>query len=160
MATWRCSAASRARKTASWIGAYDGAPHRKWGLTPGRSRLPNYITYMFLHVGWLHLLTNMFILYLAGAAVEDVWGRPLFLLFYLAAGILAAMAFAGRYPDFTILGFHPSFAAIIVLFWVVPTLLMGFGFVVVKDRWLSQQRWDDFVRDVHKLNDEDQGGTA
>lgn len=71
-----------------------------------------------------------------------------------------AVAFAGRYPDFTILGFHPSFAAIIVLFWVVPTLLMGFGFVAIKDRWLSQKRWDDFVRDVHELNDEDPGGPA
>ena len=69
-----------------------------------------------------------------------------------------AVAFAGRYPDFTILGFHPSFAAIIALFWVVPTLLMGFGFVAVKDRWLSQQRWDDFVRKVHE--DEDQGDSA
>ena len=69
-----------------------------------------------------------------------------------------AVAFAGRYPDFTILGFHPSFAAIIALFWVVPTLLMGFGFVAVKDRWLSQQRWDDFVREVHETNDRDEDG--
>ena len=58
-------------------------------------------------------------------------------------------AFAGRPPDFTILGFHPSFAAIIVLFWVLPTLLMGFGFEAVKDRWLSRERWDEFVRQVH-----------
>lgn len=71
-----------------------------------------------------------------------------------------AVAFAGRYPDFTILGFHPSFAAIIVLFWVVPTLLMGFGFVAVRDRWLSQQRWDDFVREVHDLDNQDKGGPA
>lgn len=71
-----------------------------------------------------------------------------------------AVAFAGRLPDFTILGFHPSFAAIIVLFWVVPTLLMGFGFVAVKDRWLSQQRWDDFVRELHDLDDQNEGGPA
>jgi hypothetical protein len=71
-----------------------------------------------------------------------------------------AVAFAGRYPDFTILGFHPSFAAIIALFWVVPTLLMGFGFVAVKDRWLSQQRWDDFVRKVRELDDQNDGGPA
>jgi hypothetical protein len=69
-----------------------------------------------------------------------------------------AVAFAGQHPDFTILGFHPSFAAIIALFWVIPTLLMGFGFVAVKDRWLSQQRWDDFVRDVHELDVQDRDG--
>lgn len=66
-----------------------------------------------------------------------------------ALGNHYAEAFAGRHPDFTIFGFHPSFAAIIVLFWVVPTLLMGFGFEAMKDRWLSQERWDDFVRRVH-----------
>mgnify|MGYP001824260942 CR=1 FL=1 len=71
-----------------------------------------------------------------------------------------AVAFAGRYPDFTILGFHPSFAAIIALFWVVPTLLMGFGFVAIKDRWLSQERWDNFVRKVHDLDGQDEGGPA
>jgi hypothetical protein len=60
-----------------------------------------------------------------------------------------AEKFAGGPPDFTVLGFHPSFAAIIVLFWIVPTLLMGFGFEAVKDRWLSQERWDDFVQQVH-----------
>ena len=66
-----------------------------------------------------------------------------------------AEAFAGGSPDFTIFGFHPSFAAIIILFWVVPTLLMGFGFEAVKDRWLSKERWDDFVRRVHDISDED-----
>lgn len=66
-----------------------------------------------------------------------------------------AVAFAGQHPGFTILGFHPSFAAIIVLFWVVPTLLMGFGFEMVKDRWLSQERWDEFVRRVHEPTDGD-----
>ena len=66
-----------------------------------------------------------------------------------ALGEYFAQAFAGTAPDFTILGFHPSFAAIIALFWVLPTLLMGFGFVAVKDRWLSQERWDEFVRRMH-----------
>ena len=66
-----------------------------------------------------------------------------------------AEAFSGRSPDFTILGFHPSFAAIIVLFWLVPTLLMGFGFEAVKDRWLSRQRWEDFVHRIGELSKED-----
>lgn len=65
-----------------------------------------------------------------------------------------ADAFAGRHPDFTILGFHPSFAAMIILFWIAPTLLMGFGFEAVKDRWLSKERWDDFVRHVHAHENE------
>ena len=55
------------------------------------------------------------------------------------------------------LGFHPSFAAIVVLFWVVPTLLMGFGFEAVKDRWLSQERWDEFLRRAHDTDEGNDG---
>jgi len=68
-----------------------------------------------------------------------------------------AVAFAGGAPGFTVFGFHPSFAAIIILFWLVPTLLMGFGFEAVKDRWLSQQRWEEFVRNVRQPNEEAEG---
>jgi hypothetical protein len=63
-----------------------------------------------------------------------------------------AEVFSGRHPDFTVLGFHPSFAAIIVLFWIVPTLLMAFGFEAVKDRWLSRERWDHFVQSIDELS--------
>ena len=68
-----------------------------------------------------------------------------------------AELFAGREPEFTVFGFHPSFAAIVVLFWIVPTLLMGFGFEAVKDRWLSQQRWDEFLRGAHDGDDGNDG---
>ena len=71
-----------------------------------------------------------------------------------AIGDHYAETFAGRAPDFTILGFHPSFAAIIVCFWLVPTLLMGFGFEAVKDRWLSRQRWEHFVQRIGELSAE------
>ena len=64
-----------------------------------------------------------------------------------------AELFAGREPEFTVFGFHPSFAAIVVLFWIVPTLLMGFGFEAVKDRWLSQERWDEFLRGAHDTDE-------
>ncbi len=68
-----------------------------------------------------------------------------------------AERFAGREPDFTVFGFHPSFAAIVVLFWIVPTLLMGFGFEAVKDRWLSQERWDAFLRGAHDTDEGNDG---
>ncbi len=61
-----------------------------------------------------------------------------------------AELFEGREPEFTVFGFHPSFAAIVVLFWLVPTLLMGFGFEAVKDRWLSRERWDEFLAGAHE----------
>ena len=67
-----------------------------------------------------------------------------------------ARAYDSGVPAFTIFGFHPSFAAIIALFWVFPTLLMGFGFEAVKDRWLSQKRWDDFLEGIHDAASDEQ----
>lgn len=53
-----------------------------------------WLTHMFLHWGWLHLLGNLFFFYLVGPLLEDVWGRPLFTGFYLAGGLFAAIAHA------------------------------------------------------------------
>jgi hypothetical protein len=78
-----------------------------------------------------------------------LWG----VAFYL--GNHYAELFEGRRPDFTVLGFHPSFAAIITFYWIIPTLLMGFGFAAVRDRWLSERRWEDFLRRVKELDEED-----
>jgi membrane associated rhomboid family serine protease len=45
---------------------------------------------MFLHGGWLHLLGNMWFLWVFGNNVEDAMGKARFLLFYLLSGALAA----------------------------------------------------------------------
>ncbi len=47
---------------------------------------------MFLHGGWAHLIGNMLYLYLFGDNVEDRFGRPLFLLLYIACGYVAVVA--------------------------------------------------------------------
>ncbi|MEZ4327504.1 MAG: rhomboid family intramembrane serine protease [Polyangiales bacterium] len=49
------------------------------------------LTSMFLHGGGLHLLGNMWFLHVFGDNVEDELGRPQFLLFYLGAGLGAAL---------------------------------------------------------------------
>ena len=48
-------------------------------------------TSMFLHAGPLHLLGNMLFLWIFGNNVEDRLGRIVFLLFYLAGGVAAAL---------------------------------------------------------------------
>ncbi|MEZ4588963.1 MAG: rhomboid family intramembrane serine protease [Gemmatimonadales bacterium] len=48
------------------------------------------ISSMFLHGGWLHLLANMWFLWVFGNNVEDSMGRARFLVFYLFCGVLAA----------------------------------------------------------------------
>ena len=47
---------------------------------------------MFLHGGWVHLLGNMWYLWIFGDNVEDRMGHFRFLLFYLLCGALAAVA--------------------------------------------------------------------
>jgi len=50
-----------------------------------------FITYMFLHGNFSHLLYNMFAFWMFGSAVENVWGPKRFLVYYLATGIGAAL---------------------------------------------------------------------
>ncbi len=53
---------------------------------------------MFMHGGWLHLIGNVWFLWVFGNNVEDSMGRLRFLLFYLATGLLAAAAQAAVNP--------------------------------------------------------------
>ena len=48
-------------------------------------------TYLFLHAGILHLLINMFTLWMFGRDLEGVWGRRRFLQFYFLAGVGAGV---------------------------------------------------------------------
>ena len=50
-----------------------------------------FLSSMFLHAGWLHLISNMWTLWLFGKAVEDRMGRMRFLLFYLLTGVTAGL---------------------------------------------------------------------
>jgi membrane associated rhomboid family serine protease len=58
---------------------------------PGR-QLSNVITSMFLHGSWMHLLGNMWFLWLFGNNIEDSMTRPRFVAFYLLTGLAAALA--------------------------------------------------------------------
>jgi rhomboid family protein len=60
-----------------------------------------FITMMFLHGGWLHLILNMWMLGLFGPTIEDRFGHGRFLAFYLACGVLAALAHALFNPTST-----------------------------------------------------------
>lgn len=63
----------------SWKYAYHPVDPTPW----------SYVTACFLHGGWLHLIFNMWFLWLAGTVLEDLWGRIVYPIFYLATGVLA-----------------------------------------------------------------------
>lgn len=65
---------------------------------PGR-QLSHVLTHMFLHGSWMHLLGNMWFLWLFGNNVEDSMGRVRFIVFYLLCGLAAATAQITTSPD-------------------------------------------------------------
>ena len=58
-----------------------------------------FLTYMFLHAGWLHLISNMLFLWVFADNVEDAFGYFAFTLFYLLCGIAGALAHVAMTPD-------------------------------------------------------------
>src|SRR5260370_12705658 len=61
----------------------------QYAFVPAHPSLVSYITANFLHGGWLHLIFNMWFLWLAGVWLEVGWGPVLYPDFYLGAGIAA-----------------------------------------------------------------------
>jgi len=49
------------------------------------------VTHMFMHGGLMHILFNMFALWMFGTAVEQIFGSKKFLFFYILAGLGAAV---------------------------------------------------------------------
>jgi membrane associated rhomboid family serine protease len=55
---------------------------------PAMSVIP-FFTYMFLHGGWLHIILNMWMLWIFGDNIEDVTGHGGFVVFYVLCGLAA-----------------------------------------------------------------------
>src|SRR5690242_8535346 len=75
----------------STLGRYAFYPSRRVPIT--------YLTANFLHGGWMHLIFNMWFLWLAGTILEDTWGRPLYAVFYLISGVAGLWGYALVYPN-------------------------------------------------------------
>jgi membrane associated rhomboid family serine protease len=54
---------------------------------------PTFLTTMFMHGGWIHLLSNMWMLWIFGNNIEDRLGHLMYVAFYLAGGALATTCF-------------------------------------------------------------------
>ncbi len=72
---------------------------QEWGAVPIRLTYgPDPLAYltpltsMFMHGGWLHIIGNMWFLWVFGDNVEDVLGKGRFIVFYLACGLFAVAA--------------------------------------------------------------------
>jgi membrane associated rhomboid family serine protease len=75
-----------------------------WIDIPPRDLLPlpgSIWTSMFVHGGWLHLIGNMWFLWVFGDNVEDALGPVPFAIFYMLAGTVGALAQCLTLPDST-----------------------------------------------------------
>ena len=121
-------------------------------VSAGAAFLP-ILTSMFLHGGWLHLIFNMWWLWIFGDNVEDYLGHFRYLVFYLVAGILATLthiafnyyspipslgasgAIAGvlgayflLYPSARVLTLVPFL--FVFFLWIPAWIILGYWFVV------------------------------
>ncbi|MFN0100748.1 MAG: rhomboid family intramembrane serine protease [Bryobacteraceae bacterium] len=62
-----------------------------YGVIPTRLQWMDVLTSIFLHGGWLHLIGNMWFLWIYGDNIEDILGHAPYLLFYLLCGLAATM---------------------------------------------------------------------
>ncbi|HEA65159.1 MAG TPA: rhomboid family intramembrane serine protease, partial [Candidatus Aminicenantes bacterium] len=110
-------------------------PYRKYGYIPAQKNWIGLVTYMFIHGGWLHLIGNLLLLYLTGPFIEDVWGRPIFIAFYIIAGIFSGFMFSLYNPNFTgpLIGASGAVAGImgafLIKFWRTKIKFFFFFFI-------------------------------
>ena len=71
----------------TWFVGPSDALFAKYGFVPAHPQVLTAFTSMFLHAGFWHLFGNMWFLWMFGNQVENVLGRPLFCLLYLACGL-------------------------------------------------------------------------
>ena len=118
---------------------------QSYAFVPVHPKAISYLTANFLHGGWLHLIGNMWFLWLAGFVLEDTWGRPLYAVFYLIAGVAALQFHAWMNPLSTAptLGASGAVAGLMGAFLVrFPKMKIEMGWV-----WFSMIRFGPrFIR--------------
>ncbi len=62
-----------------------------YGIVPDELRPVTILTSMFIHGGFLHILGNMWFLWIFGRGIEDILGHAKYLIFYFACGIAAGV---------------------------------------------------------------------
>ncbi len=121
-------------------------------INPEAALVP-ILTSMFLHASWLHLISNMWVLFIFGDNIEDYLGHFKYLVFYLLSGVAASVvhiafnlnssipsvgasgAIAGvmgayflLYPSARVLTLMPFF--FIFFLWLPAWIVLGYWFLL------------------------------
>lgn len=116
------------------------------------------ITYMFLHGGLMHLISNMLILWVFGDNIEQALGRFRYLGFYIIGGMAAGFLHAWFLPtsDAPLVGasgaisavsaayllLHPKAKLWLLLFWILPVKIPAWAAIVA---WFVYQIYASFT---------------
>jgi membrane associated rhomboid family serine protease len=105
-----------------------------YAMLPDQLRLTSLITSMFLHAGWIHLIGNMWFLWVFGSHIEDVMGAARFLLFYLSCGVMSAivqLAMTLHGPPIPTLGASGAIAGVMGAFLVLYPRVRVYSLIFV-----------------------------
>jgi membrane associated rhomboid family serine protease len=146
----------------------------RYALVPDRFHFSNVITSMFLHGGWMHVLGNMWFLWIFGDNIEEILGHAKYLLFYFICGIAAALTqvFFNPVSRVPMVGASGAIAGVMGAYMIkfpnsrIRTLLFLFIFFTMVDvpAWIMLIYWFglQFVGGFESLASAQvaQGGTA
>ena len=97
---------------------------RTFGLVPNlvwqKFKIWQFLTYLFMHGDWLHILLNMFMLWVCGQDLETQWGKKDFFIFYFICGLGAGFI--------TVLFDIHSITPIVGASGAIYGLLLAYGF--------------------------------
>jgi membrane associated rhomboid family serine protease len=134
-----------------------------FGLIPARlaeepAAFPTMLTCMFLHGGWMHIIGNMWMLFVFGENVEDRMGPGRYFVFYLLCGLAAGMThcFLNRGSPVPTIGASGAIAGVLGAYFVlfpmariltlVPIFIIPLFFeipsVVFIGIWFVAQLWN------------------
>jgi membrane associated rhomboid family serine protease len=148
----------------------------RYGLVPGRLHLSSLVTSMFLHGGWMHLIGNMWFLWVFGSRVEDTIGSAKYLAYYLLSGVAAAVvhlffnlgsmiptigasgAIAGVMGGFMLLYPRARIVTLIFIIFFVTTMELPAALLLIY--WFAIQLFSGLSTVGNVANLHDAGGVA
>jgi len=106
-----------------------------------------FFTSMFLHAGWMHVLGNMWFLFIFGDNIEDYLGHFTYLVFYLLCGLIAMATQVAVYPYSNVptVGASGAIAGVLGAYFILypraRVLTWFFVFVLWVPAWIILGYW-------------------
>ena len=106
-----------------------------------------FFTSMFLHAGWMHVLGNMWFLFIFGDNIEDYLGHFTYLVFYVLSGLMAMATQVAIYPNSNLptVGASGAIAGVLGAYFILypraRVLTWFFVFVFYIPAWVMLGYW-------------------